>query len=139
MQLLVFGTCATTTVIMVVSSASQLVIHPSYPQLRAPLLFHMCYGPVKAHQLNFEPATPSTMIVDSLNSSRTLAFGLPTMSCVLLVISSLQSFFSDFFIDERAIADYKNRLRYIVARYGYSTSVFAWEFFNEVHSTEICL
>ena len=28
--------------------------------------------------------------------------------------------------------DYKNRLRYLVARYGYSTSVFAWEFFNEV-------
>jgi hypothetical protein len=43
---------------------------------------------------------------------------------------------SDFFIDERAKADYKNRLRYLVARYGYSTSVFAWEFFNEVDGTE---
>jgi hypothetical protein len=42
---------------------------------------------------------------------------------------------SEFFVDERAKADYKNRLRYIVARYGYSTSVFAWEFFNEV---DIC-
>jgi hypothetical protein len=41
----------------------------------------------------------------------------------------------DFFTDERAKADYKNRLRYLVARYGYSTSVFAWEFFNEV---DIC-
>ena len=39
---------------------------------------------------------------------------------------------SDFFTDVRAKADYKNRLRYLVARYGYSTSVFAWEFFNEV-------
>ena len=46
MQLLVFGTCATTTVIMVVSSQSQLVIHPSYPLLRAPLLFYVYYGPV---------------------------------------------------------------------------------------------
>ncbi|CAI7995235.1 Mannan endo-1,4-beta-mannosidase A, partial [Geodia barretti] len=42
---------------------------------------------------------------------------------------------SNFFTDGRAKADYKNRLRYLVARYGYSTSVFAWEFFNEV---DIC-
>lgn len=28
--------------------------------------------------------------------------------------------------------DYKNKLRYVIARYSYSTAVFAWEFFNEV-------
>lgn len=40
---------------------------------------------------------------------------------------------TDFFTNAEAIADYKNRLRYLVARYAYSTSVFAWEFFNEVY------
>ena len=47
-------------------------------------------------------------------------------------INVFVNFCVDFFTDERAKADYKNRLRYLVARYGYSTSVFAWEFFNEV-------
>jgi endo-1,4-beta-mannosidase len=40
----------------------------------------------------------------------------------------------EFFTDARAKADYKNRLRYLVARYGYSTAVFAWEFFNEANA-----
>jgi len=34
--------------------------------------------------------------------------------------------------DERAIRLYKQRMRYIIARYGYSTSVWAWEFWNEL-------
>jgi hypothetical protein len=38
----------------------------------------------------------------------------------------------EFFTNEQAKMDYKNRLRYLIARYGYSTSVFAWEYFNEV-------
>ena len=44
----------------------------------------------------------------------------------------LSIYLIDFFTDEGAMNDYKMRLRYLVARYGYSTSVFAWEFFNEV-------
>ena len=51
---------------------------------------------------------------------------------LLYIRFSLWLFIPDFFTDERAKADYRNRLRYLVARYGYSTSVFAWEFFNEV-------
>lgn len=38
----------------------------------------------------------------------------------------------DFFSNEEAKQMYKNRLRYIVARWGYSTRIAAWEFFNEV-------
>ena len=39
---------------------------------------------------------------------------------------------TEFFTSQRARAMYKNRLRYIVARWGYSTSIAAFEFFNEV-------
>jgi hypothetical protein len=42
----------------------------------------------------------------------------------------------EFFTNEQAKMDYKNRLRYLIARYGYSTSVFAWEYFNEVDITD---
>ena len=38
----------------------------------------------------------------------------------------------DFFTHPRAKRLYKERLRYIVARWGYSTHVLAWEFWNEV-------
>lgn len=38
----------------------------------------------------------------------------------------------DFFKDETAKEYYKRRLRYIVARWGYSTAIMSWEFFNEV-------
>ncbi|KXX68210.1 T9SS type A sorting domain-containing protein [Flammeovirga sp. SJP92] len=44
---------------------------------------------------------------------------------------------NDFFTFEEARRLYKNRLRYIVARWGYSTSVGAIEFFNEVDNTII--
>lgn len=37
-----------------------------------------------------------------------------------------------FFSDPAARARYKSRLRYLVARWGYSPSIGAWEFFNEV-------
>lgn len=37
----------------------------------------------------------------------------------------------DFFTDPRATAYFQQRLRYLVARYAASPSVFAWEFFNE--------
>lgn len=39
---------------------------------------------------------------------------------------------TDFFTNAEAKSQYKNRLRYLVARWGYSTSIAAWEFFNEV-------
>ncbi|SCC49215.1 protein of unknown function [Chitinophaga costaii] len=39
---------------------------------------------------------------------------------------------TDFFTLPAAQEMYKNRLRYIVARWGYSSSIAVWEFFNEV-------
>jgi hypothetical protein len=42
----------------------------------------------------------------------------------------------DFFIDPKARAQYKNRLRFIVARWGYSSAIGAWEFFNEIDNIQ---
>ena len=42
----------------------------------------------------------------------------------------------EFFSNSTAKALHKNRLRYIVARWGYSTQVQCWELFNEVDLTE---
>lgn len=42
----------------------------------------------------------------------------------------------EFFSELKARAWYKNRLRYIVARWGYSTSIAMWEFFNEVDNVQ---
>jgi len=39
---------------------------------------------------------------------------------------------ANFFVSPAAITRYKNRLRYIIARWGYSTNIGAWELFNEV-------
>ncbi|CAL1518812.1 DUF5060 domain-containing protein [Chitinophaga sp. MM2321] len=39
---------------------------------------------------------------------------------------------ADFFTMQAAQEQYKNKLRYIVARWGYSPSIAVWEFFNEV-------
>lgn len=39
----------------------------------------------------------------------------------------------DFFTDPKAIALTKRKYRYIVARWGYSPAIMAWELFNEVH------
>lgn len=38
----------------------------------------------------------------------------------------------DFFTSAEAKRLYKNKLRYIVARWGYSTNIACWEFFNEI-------
>jgi hypothetical protein len=38
----------------------------------------------------------------------------------------------EFFTDEHAKRIYKDRLRYIVARWGYSPNLFAWQFWNEI-------
>jgi hypothetical protein len=39
---------------------------------------------------------------------------------------------AEFFTEATARQLFRNRLRYIVARWGYSTSVYAWQFWNEV-------
>ena len=39
---------------------------------------------------------------------------------------------SDYFTKDEMLDAYRDRLRYLVARYGASTGVFAWEFWNEV-------
>jgi len=39
---------------------------------------------------------------------------------------------TEFFTLRTSREQYKNRLRYLVARWGYSTSIAAWEFFNEI-------
>ena len=43
----------------------------------------------------------------------------------------------DFFTNPRAKTDFKKMLRYVIARYGYSDNIFAWELWNEVsHLTD---
>jgi hypothetical protein len=42
---------------------------------------------------------------------------------------------ADFWTDPAARKLYKQRLRYLIARYGHSPNVFAWEFWNEVPPT----
>lgn len=43
---------------------------------------------------------------------------------------------AEFFSNEEAIRITKNRFRYILARWGYSQSIMAWELFNEVEWTD---
>ncbi len=42
----------------------------------------------------------------------------------------------DFFINEKAKAQYRDRLRFIVARWGYSGAIGAFEFFNEIDNVQ---
>jgi len=42
----------------------------------------------------------------------------------------------EFFIDENAKELYKRKMRYTIARWGYSTAILAWELFNEVQYTD---
>ena len=42
----------------------------------------------------------------------------------------------DFFTNDEAIRLTKNKYRYIIARWGYSNAIFAWELFNEVQYTD---
>lgn len=42
----------------------------------------------------------------------------------------------EFFTNEEAISLFKNRLRYIIARWGYSANIFSWELWNEVDLTD---
>ncbi len=42
----------------------------------------------------------------------------------------------EFFTDPVALKAFKNRLRYIIARWGYSVNIMAWEIWNEVDLTD---
>ena len=42
----------------------------------------------------------------------------------------------DFFVSEKAKARYRNYLRYIVSRWGYSPAIGMWEFFNEIDNIQ---
>lgn len=42
----------------------------------------------------------------------------------------------EFFTNQEAISIFERRLRYILARWGYSTHLMAWEFWNEVDLTD---
>jgi hypothetical protein len=39
---------------------------------------------------------------------------------------------TEFFTSKKAQLRYKDKLRYIIARWGYSTHIAAWELFNEI-------
>ena len=43
---------------------------------------------------------------------------------------------ADFFVNIEARKRYKNRLRYFIARWGFSPSIAAWELFNEVDNVQ---
>jgi hypothetical protein len=43
---------------------------------------------------------------------------------------------ADFFTNQIAKNHTKNRLKYIIARWGYSTSIMSWELFNEINWTD---
>ncbi|MDQ1142724.1 DUF5060 domain-containing protein [Pedobacter agri] len=43
---------------------------------------------------------------------------------------------AEFFKDPKAKKQYYNRLRFIVARWGYSSAIGAWEFFNEIDNVQ---
>jgi hypothetical protein len=43
---------------------------------------------------------------------------------------------SDFFVNPKSKQRYKDRLRYFIARWGYSPSIAAWELFNEVDNVQ---
>jgi hypothetical protein len=43
---------------------------------------------------------------------------------------------ADYFTNAEMLQAYRDRLRYLVARWGYSPAVFAWEFWNEVDLTD---
>lgn len=46
---------------------------------------------------------------------------------------------ADFFRSKQAQKIYQNKLRYLIARWSASTSVFSWEFWNEIDHTKWCV
>jgi hypothetical protein len=43
--------------------------------------------------------------------------------------------YDQFFLNPLTREMYKDKIRYVVARWGYSTNIFSWEFWNEIEST----
>ncbi len=43
---------------------------------------------------------------------------------------------ADFFVNPQSKERYKNRLRYIIGRWGYSSGICAWELFNEIDNVQ---
>jgi len=44
--------------------------------------------------------------------------------------------YDQFFLNPLAREMYRDKIRYIVARWGYSTNIFSWEFWNEIEAVE---
>jgi endo-1,4-beta-mannosidase len=44
--------------------------------------------------------------------------------------------YDQFFLNPLTREMYRDKIRYVVARWGYSTNIFSWEFWNEIESVE---
>ena len=52
----------------------------------------------------------------------------------LLALQHLK--YDQFFLNPLTREMYRDKIRYVVARWGYSTNIFSWEFWNEIESVE---
>lgn len=68
-------------------------------------------------------------LADSLHLHMMLTLGPGAFS---VRDGGLDSSAAEFFVDSASRVRYKDRLRYIIARWGYSPAIGAWELFNEV-------
>lgn len=72
------------------------------------------------------------MCIDSFNSLATGTYGMWDRYPYNAIHGGPCERPGDFFRNEEAKRLFRQRLRYLVARWGYSPAVFAWEFWNEV-------
>lgn len=72
-------------------------------------------------------------LCDSLNLHMMLTLGL---GAFLIRDGGNAASEADFFVNPQSRAAYKNRLRYFVARWGYSPAIGAWEFINEADNVQ---
>lgn len=52
------------------------------------------------------------------------------------LLASQQLTYEQFFLNPLTREMYRDKIRYVVARWGYSTNIFSWEFWNEIESVE---
>jgi hypothetical protein len=52
------------------------------------------------------------------------------------LLASQQLTYDQFFLNPLTHEMYRDKIRYVVARWGYSTNIFSWEFWNEIESVE---
>ena len=76
------------------------------------------------------------MCVDSFNSLATATYGQWDRFPYNAANGGPCETPAEFFTSAEAKRLFKQRLRYLVGRYGYSTSVLSWEFWNEVDITD---